>query len=466
MSQSKYRNLYGDEYRYKYHHMDLCKANTDGNKMAINNKFMALTWDYDRGGIAIFDPNEYSYGKPDQKLIKGHTGKIFDIKFSPFRTDLLASASEDCTVKLWTIPKEGLTQDLKNDSQTYLGHKRKVCLVDFNHHAADVVASAAVDSKVQVWNMIKAENYATCKISGNPTSLEWNYDGSLIGATDSERNITIFDPRSNNVVLTQKVSDGRSAKFVWSGENTFAYIGICKANEREFKNFDIRKNSENNDNSNELFRVKIDEQVNVITPYFDRESKLLYLVGKGEANVNVYDFNETVPKKCLNFPTNNPASSFVMIDRKYVDFNKNEVDKMAKWTVNNEIYYVSFYVMRRKVEYVPDLFPHIPIPKPSMTFEEWKNGENKPLERKEICEFDKNEFITSDDKFEKREVVKADITPGEKYKNLQNKLIELEQGIQKLEGVNSNLRKKIQEEEADIERLESKANEIMAEVEA
>ena len=32
-----------------------------------------------------------------------------------------------------------------------------------------------------------------------------------------------------------------------------------------------------------------------------------------------------------------------MIDRKYVDFNKNEVDKMAKWTVNNEIFYVSFY---------------------------------------------------------------------------------------------------------------------------
>ena len=30
-----------------------------------------------------------------------------------------------------------------------------------------------------------------------------------------------------------------------------------------------------------------------------------------------------------------------MVDRKYVDFNKNEVDKMAKWTVNNEIYYVS-----------------------------------------------------------------------------------------------------------------------------
>ena len=465
MSQSKYRNLFGEEFRNKYHHMDLCKANTDGNKMAINNKFMALTWDYDRGGIAIFNPNEYSYGKPDQKLIKGHAGKIFDIKFSPFRTDLIASASEDCTVKLWTIPQEGLTKDLKTDSQTYLGHKRKVCLVDFNHHAADVVASASVDSTVQIWNMIKAEKYASCQINGNPTSLEWNYNGSLIGCTDSERNITVFDPRSNNIIMKKKVSDGRSAKFVWSGENTVAYVGINKGNEREFKNFDIRKTEENKDN-NELFRVKIDEQVNIITPYFDRESKLLFSIGKGEANVNVFDFNEALPKRCLNFKTNNPASTFVMFDRKNVDFNKNEVDKMAKWTMNNEIYFVSYYVMRREAKYLPELFPQIPVPNPSMSFEEWKSGENKPLETKEITEFDRNEFITRDDKFEKRESAKADITPGEKYKNLQNKLIELEQGIQNLTSTNTNLRKKIEEEEAEVERLENKVKEIMAEVEA
>ena len=115
-----YRNLFGDESRYKYHHMDLCRANTDGYKMAINNKFMALTWNYDRGGIAIFDPNEYSYGKPDQKLLKGHSGKIFDIKFSPYRTDLLASASDDCTVKLWQIPKEGLTQDIQDIKEKFV----------------------------------------------------------------------------------------------------------------------------------------------------------------------------------------------------------------------------------------------------------------------------------------------------------------------------------------------------------
>ena len=463
MSKSMYRNLFGDESRYKYHHMDLCRANTDGYKMAINNKFMALTWNYDRGGIAIFDPNEYSYGKPDQKLLKGHTGKIFDIKFSPYRTDLLASASDDCTVKLWQIPKEGLTQDIKTDSQTYSGHKRKVCLIDFNHHAEDVIASASADNSVQIWNMIKAETYATFKFGGNPTSLEWDYNGSLIGVTDTERNITVFDPRGKNVVLKIKVTEGRNAKFVWSGENTFAYVGINKANEREFKNFDIRNIGENKDNK-ELFQVKIDEQVNVITPYFDRESKLLYSIGKGEANVNVYDFNEPIPKRCLNFQSNNPASTFAMVDRRNVDFNKNEVDKMAKWTVNNEIFYVSFFVMRRNPKYIPELFPHVPITSPSMTFEEWKSGENKPLERKEICEYDKNEFITKENKFEKKEITKAEITPAEKYKNLEKKLIELEQNIHNLEAGNDILKKKIGEEEAELQKLENQLSEITGEV--
>ena len=458
MSQSPYRNLFGEEPRYKYHHMDLCKASTEGNKMAINNKFMALSWNYDRGGIAIFDPNEYSYGKPDQKLLKGHKGKIFDLKFSPFFTDLLASASEDCTVKLWKIPEEGLKEDITSDAQTYTGHKRKVSLVAFNPLVSDAVASTSVDYSIQVWNMIKAEIYSLCKINEHPTSLDWNENGSLIGATDSAKKITIFDPRDNKVVFSHQVTDGRNPKFVWTGNDTFAYVGFCKKNEREFKHFDIRKLE-----NNELCRVKIDEQVSLITPYFDHESRLLYTVGKGEANVNVFDFNETVPYRCLNYSTGNPASTFCMIDRRNVDYNKNELDRMAKWTVFNEIMYVSFYVLRRQVKYEPSLYPHLPSYDPAMTYDEWTSGENKPQTKKEIKDFE-NKFITRDDKFIKKETKKAEITPGEKYKKLQDKLIELEQGIQKLEGVNVTIRKRIKEEKEDVNRLEEKLNEVLAEL--
>ena len=458
MSLSAFRNLFGEEPQYKYHHMDLSKASTEGNKMALSNKFMALSWNYDRGGIAIFNPNEYSYGKPDQKLIKGHNGKIFDLKFSPFCSDLLASASEDCTIRLWKIPEEGLKQDLKNNVQMYNGHKRKVSLLAFNPLAADVIASTSVDFTIQVWNMIKSEVYSSCQINGNPTSLDWNENGSLVGATDSEKKITIFDPRTNKAVFSQVVTDGRFPKFVWTGNDTFAYVGINKKNQREFKHFDIRKTEKN-----ELCRVKIDEQVSMITPYYDHESKLLFTVGKGEGNVNVYDFNETIPYRCLNYSTTIPASAFCMVDRRTVDYNKNELDRMAKWTALNEIMYVSFYIIRREKQYEPSLYRKIPTYEPAMTYDEWINGENKEPEKKEITEFE-NKFITRDDKFVKKEIKKAELTPAEKYKKLQDKLIELEQGIQNLEVLNVNVRKKIKDEQVEIDKLEERIKEVLAEV--
>ena len=133
-----------------------------------------------------------------------------------------------------------------------------------------------------------------------------------------------------------------------------------------------------------------------------------------------------------------------MIDRRNVDYKKNELDRMAKWTVFNEIMYVSFYVLRRQVKYEPSLYPHLPSYDPAMTYDEWTRGENKPQTKKETR--------------------KAEITPGEKYKKLQDKLIELEQGIQKLEGVNVTIRKRIKEEKEDVNRLEEKLNEVLAEL--
>ena len=50
------------------------------------------------------------------------------------------------------------------------------------------------------------------------------------------------------------------------------------------------------------------------------------------------------------------------------------------------------------------------------------------------------------------------------HKKLQDKLIELEQGIQKLESVNVTMRKRIKEEQADVDRLEEKVKEVLAEV--
>lgn len=42
-------------------------------------------------------------------MITGHKAKIADLSFSPYANNLLASASDDGTIKFWVIPDEGLS---------------------------------------------------------------------------------------------------------------------------------------------------------------------------------------------------------------------------------------------------------------------------------------------------------------------------------------------------------------------
>jgi len=58
----------------------------------------------------------------DLKLISGHTGAIQDVKFSPFHDSILASASNDCTVKIWMVPDEGITQEVTTSDANLAAH--------------------------------------------------------------------------------------------------------------------------------------------------------------------------------------------------------------------------------------------------------------------------------------------------------------------------------------------------------
>jgi WD40 repeat protein len=55
----------------------------------------------------------------NQKYITGHQGTICDLQFSPFQTNLLATSSDDATVRIWELEQGGLTQNLNVETQKY-----------------------------------------------------------------------------------------------------------------------------------------------------------------------------------------------------------------------------------------------------------------------------------------------------------------------------------------------------------
>ena len=126
--------------------------------MAVNTNFLAISWNSTGGGVAIFNASKPVCFPVKFPLIRGHKSYVVDVKFSPFRSDLLAIASDDSTVKLWEISQYGLTDDLTNELQYYNGHARKVSFVNFNPICSDVIATASFDKYSSSIEYVKNQN--------------------------------------------------------------------------------------------------------------------------------------------------------------------------------------------------------------------------------------------------------------------------------------------------------------------
>ena len=74
---------------------------------------------------------------------------------------MVASASDDSTIKLWQIPDGGLTANLTEPLVDMRGHGRKVTLLRYNPTAANVLASCSGDMTVKIWDVEKAEALTT-----------------------------------------------------------------------------------------------------------------------------------------------------------------------------------------------------------------------------------------------------------------------------------------------------------------
>jgi len=82
-------------------------------------------------------------GRVDREapLVVGHKAAVLDIQWCPHDDDLIASGSEDCTVKIWQIPEDGLTMNLEDPVADLVAHQRRVGLVVWHPTAQNILLS-------------------------------------------------------------------------------------------------------------------------------------------------------------------------------------------------------------------------------------------------------------------------------------------------------------------------------------
>ena len=440
MTESKFKNVIGDTMKETWVHVDMGTANTEGRLLAVNPKFLAASWNTQNGGVAILDPFEPCSVKPDIPLLKGFKGPVLDLEFSPFRTDLLATASEDCSVRLFQIPEEGLKKTVHEDLQSLAGHVKKVPFVSFNPSASDCLLSGSFDETVKVWNVVKGEEYCSLNCEETPTSVWWNGNGSLIAACAKSKLLKVFDPRQQKPVISTLCHESaKASKLCWMDNDIVLTCGFTKSNAKEVKQWDIRKAGADLA-ATPLSTTVVDHSSAVATPYFDKESKLLYTLGKGESTIHIFDFNTDKIHKCIDFQSKEPATAYGVYDRRSLNYNKCEIDRLVKYS-KEVLYLVSFKIPRKVDIYDPSLYPPVPCGEAACTFDAWAGGETKDPPKKKINEIS-TAFVSGDNAFTKSEGKPAG---GEeaKVKELEAKVAELEAKVKALTEENENLKKEL-----------------------
>jgi coronin-1B/1C/6 len=114
---------------------------------------------------------------------------------------VVASASEDCKVMVWTIPEGGLTENISTPAVQFTSHNRKVGHVLFHPVADNVLLSSSADLTIKLYDIQKGVEKQ--EITGHPdivNSIAWNWNGSLIATTCKDKKLRIIDVRANKII--------------------------------------------------------------------------------------------------------------------------------------------------------------------------------------------------------------------------------------------------------------------------
>ena len=338
MDENKFWNQIKEEKIKEFTYNELPENKTEGRVISANKEFLAISWK--NGEIIVVDSSKSSKINDNFPKLKGPNSRILDLEFSPFNNNILASAYDDYSLLLFKISQERNSQILTYQKIPYKNHTKKVNLIDFSPVSEGIICSAASLGEILVWDVEKKDSKIELKADNDPTSVSWNPNGFLIGASTKYKNMFIFEHRIKEKVFKIEINEGKiSSKFTWVDENKFVTTSWNnKKNSKMLKLWDIR----NIENKEEIISMNISNNNIVVDPYIDKDNNLLYTIEKGGNSINIYNYNEGNFKRIKSTSLSKNFDCSILFDKKCLDYFKFEIDRFALYN-NENICYVSFF---------------------------------------------------------------------------------------------------------------------------
>ncbi|XP_034996126.2 coronin-6 isoform X3 [Zootoca vivipara] len=336
--QSKFRHVFGQPVKadQMYEDIRVSKVTWDSSFCAVNPKFVAIIVESGGGGAFMVLPLAKT-GRVDKNipLVTGHTAPVLDIDWCPHNDNIIASASEDTTVMVWQIPDYIPMRNLTEPVVTLEGHSKRVGILTWHPTARNILLSAGGDNVIILWNVGTGEALLT--LDDLHTDLIynvcWNHNGSLFVTTCKDKHLRIIDPRQHLVVA---------------------------------KNFEEPIALQEMDTSN-----------GVLLPFYDPDSSIVYLCGKGDSSIRYFEITDEAPyvHYLSTYSSKEPQRGMGFMPKRGLDVSKCEIARFFKLH-ERKCEPIVMTVPRKSDLFQDDLYPDTPGPEPALEADEWLSGKD------------------------------------------------------------------------------------------
>ncbi|ENN74720.1 hypothetical protein YQE_08702, partial [Dendroctonus ponderosae] len=265
---------------------------TYGNNIAASARFMAFNWDHAGSSLAVLPIDDSGRKSKLMPLLHAHTDTVTDLEFSPFHDGLLATGSQDCLVKIWNIPPEGLTEARTNPECIFSHKQRRVETVGF-HPTADFLLHSTSFTTLTLWDLIsEKEVFSNSEHDEVIQSVSWKRDGTILATSCKDKQVRIIDPRAQSVCLNQASSHQsiKDSRVVWLGDQErILTTGFDAQRLRQIIIRDLRNFKEPEKT------MELDCSTGILIPLYDPDTGMLFLVGKGDTTIGYMEVTDKEP---------------------------------------------------------------------------------------------------------------------------------------------------------------------------
>uniref|UniRef100_A0A8D0BH67 Coronin n=1 Tax=Salvator merianae TaxID=96440 RepID=A0A8D0BH67_SALMN len=301
---------------------------------------------------------------------------VADLCWDPFDLQRLAIGGEDAAIRLWQVESGGLKETLVEPEVVLRGHTEKIYSIRFHPLANAILASSSYDMTVRIWDVRMGRQ--ALEVEGHRDqifSLAWSPDGRRIATVSKDGNTRVYEPRKASQPLQEGPGPegSRGARVIWVCSGKYLLVsGFDSRGERR-----LSLHSADSLAAGPVVTSSLDASPSILIPFYDKDTGLLFLTGKGDTRMYIYEVIPEAPffLECNSFLSSDPHKGFQFLPKTECDVREVEVAR-AVCLRQTSIEPVAFRVPRVKKEFFQDdLYPATDIWwEPALSAPAWLGG--------------------------------------------------------------------------------------------